>query len=162
MGGCCLFPLLHKPFCCRKKEKKRRKTSNCYRKKKTVCAVELRLYNTRSTLLFCRYVNALRTLPDPLGCLHLKRSRRGGAVLFIQHHLIDSVVGRRLGRLGVFQLVFVHRVSRIVVGALRQFFFPHTFLTETSTTLSPLHPCLTIYDTSTFLAKPRCATFQKL
>ena len=34
----------------------------------------------------------------------MKRSRRG-AVLFIQPHLIDSVVGSRLGRLGVFQLV---------------------------------------------------------
>ena len=38
--------------------------------KKTGCAVELHpieiIYNAPSTLLFCRYVNALRTLPDPL------------------------------------------------------------------------------------------------
>ena len=72
--------------------------------KKTGCDVELHpveiIYNTPSILLFCRYANALRTLPDPLGRQHLKRSRRG-AVLFVQHHLLDSVVGRRLGRLGV-------------------------------------------------------------
>ena len=65
-----------------------------------------------SILLFCRYANALRTLTDPLGRQHLKRSRRG-AVLFIQHHLLDSVVGRRLGRLGVFQLVVVHRLPTL-------------------------------------------------
>ena len=90
--------------------------------KKTACAVELHpvevTYNTPSTLLFCRYDNALRTLPDPLGRLHLKCSRR----VFIQHHLIDSVVGRSLGRFGVFQLVVVHRVPRsvVVVGAVRK------------------------------------------
>ena len=70
------------------------------------------IYSTSSILLFCRYVNALRTLPDPLGRQHLKRSRRG-AVLSVQHHLLDSVVGRRLGRLGVFQLVFVHRLPTL-------------------------------------------------
>ena len=70
------------------------------------------IYNTPSILLFCRYANALRTLPDPLGRQHLKRSRRG-AVLFVQHHPLDSVVGRWLGRLGVFQLVFVHRVPTL-------------------------------------------------
>ena len=67
------------------------------------------IYNTPSILLFCRYANALRTLPDPLGRQHLKRSRRG-AVLFVQHHLLDSVVGRRLG---VVQLVFVHRLPTL-------------------------------------------------
>ena len=84
--------------------------------KKTGCDVELHpveiIYNTPSILLFCRYANALRKLPDPLGRQHLKRSRRG-AVLFVQHHLLDSVVGRRLGRLGVFQLVFVHRLPTL-------------------------------------------------
>ena len=70
------------------------------------------IYSTSSILLFCRYVNALRTLPDPLGRQHLKRSRRG-AVLFIQHHLLESIVGRRLGRLGVFQLVVVHRLPTL-------------------------------------------------
>ena len=84
--------------------------------KKTGCDVELHpveiIYNTPSILLFCRYANALRKLPYPLGRQHLKRSRRG-AVLFVQHHLLDSVVGRRLGRLGVFQLVFVHRVPTL-------------------------------------------------
>ena len=48
--------------------------------KKTGCDVELHpeiIYNTPSILLFCRYANALRTLPDPLGRQHLKRSRRG-------------------------------------------------------------------------------------
>ena len=84
--------------------------------KKTGCDVELHpveiIYNTPSILLFCRYANALRTLTDPLGRQHLKRSRRG-AVLFIQHHLLDSVVGRRLGRLGVFQLVVVHRLPTL-------------------------------------------------
>ena len=84
--------------------------------KKTGCDVELHpveiIYSTSSILLFCRYVNALRTLPDPLGRQHLKRSRRG-AVLSVQHHLLDSVVGRRLGRLGVFQLVFVHRLPTL-------------------------------------------------
>ena len=67
------------------------------------------IYNTPSILLFCRYANALRTLPDPLGRQQLKRSRRG-AVLFVQHHLLDSVVGRRLG---VVQLVFVHRLPTL-------------------------------------------------
>ena len=84
--------------------------------KKTGCDVELHpveiIYNKPSILLFCRYVNALRTLPDPLGLQHLKRSRRG-AVLFVQHHLLDSVVGRPLGRLGVVQLVFVHRLPTL-------------------------------------------------
>ena len=84
--------------------------------KKTGCDVELHpveiIYNTPSILLFCRYANALRTLPDPLGRQHLKRSRRG-AVLFVQHHLLDSVVGSRLGRLGVFQIVFVHRLPTL-------------------------------------------------
>ena len=84
--------------------------------KKTGCDVELHpveiIYSTSSILLFCRYVNALRTLPDPLGRQHLKRSRRG-AVLSVQHHLLDSVVGRRLSRLGVFQLVFVHRLPTL-------------------------------------------------
>ena len=70
------------------------------------------IYNTPSILLFCRYANALRTLPDPLGRQHLKRSRRG-AVLFVQHHPLESVVGRRLGRLGVVQLVFVHRLPTL-------------------------------------------------
>ena len=92
-----------------------KKTSNCYRKKNG-CDVELHpveiIYNTPSILLFCRYANALRKLPDQLGRQHLKRSRRG-AVLFVQHHLLDSVVGRRLGRLGVFQLVFVHRLPTL-------------------------------------------------
>ena len=92
--------------------------------KKTGCDVELHpveiIYNTPSILLFCRYANALRKLPDPLGRQHLKRSRRG-AVLFIQHHLLDSVVVRRLGRLGVFQLVVVHRLHIVVVvGAVRK------------------------------------------
>ena len=90
--------------------------------KKTACAVELHpvevTYNTPSTLLFCRYDNALRTLPDPLGRLHLKCSRRG-AVLFVQHHLIDSVVGRSLGRLGVFQLV-LSTGSHAVSSSLEQ------------------------------------------
>ena len=84
--------------------------------KKTGCDVELHpveiIYNKPSILLFCRYANALRTLPDPLGRQHLKRSRRG-AVLFVQHHLLDSVVGRPLGRLGVVQLVFVHRLPTL-------------------------------------------------
>ena len=84
--------------------------------KKTGCDVELHpveiIYNTPSILLFCRYANALRTLPDPLGRQHLKRSRRG-AVLFVQHHPLESVVGRRLGRLGVVQLVFVHRLPTL-------------------------------------------------
>ena len=84
--------------------------------KKTGCDVELHpveiIYNKPSFLLFCRYANALRTLPDPLGLQHLKRSRRG-AVLFVQHHLLDSVVGRPLGRLGVVQLVFVHRLPTL-------------------------------------------------
>ena len=84
--------------------------------KKTGCDVELHpveiIYNKPSILLFCRYANALRTLPDPLGLQHLKRSRRG-AVLFVQHHLLDSVVGRPLGRLGVVQLVFVHRLPTL-------------------------------------------------
>ena len=84
--------------------------------KKTGCDVELHpveiIYNTPTILLFCRYANALRTLPDPLGRQHLKRSRRG-AVLFVQHHLLDSVVGRRLGRLGVVQLVFAHRLPTL-------------------------------------------------
>ena len=84
--------------------------------KKTGCGVELHpveiIYNTPSILLFCRYANALRTLPDPLARQHLKRSRRG-AVLFVQHHLLDSVVGRPLGRLGVVQLVFAHRLPTL-------------------------------------------------
>ena len=46
----------------------------------------------------------LKVLPPPRG---------GGAVLFVQHHLLDSVVGSRLGRLGVFQLVFVHRTPTL-------------------------------------------------
>ena len=84
--------------------------------KKTGCEVELHpveiIYNTPSILLFCRYANAIRTLPDPLGRQHLKRSRRG-AVLFVQHHLLDSAVGRPVGRLGVAQLVFVHRLPTL-------------------------------------------------
>ena len=41
------------------------------------------------TLLFCRYA---KTLPEPLGRLHLKRSRMGAFILrplFVQHHLLD-------------------------------------------------------------------------
>ena len=97
-------------------KKKKKKKQVIAIGKKTGCDVELHpveiIYSTSSILLFCRYVNALRTLPDPLGRQHLKRSRRG-AVLSVQHHLLDSVVGRRLGRLGVFQLVFVHRLPTL-------------------------------------------------
>ena len=97
-------------------KKKKKKKQVIAIGKKTGCDVELHpveiIYSTPSILLFCRYANALRTLPDPLGRQHLKRSRRG-AVLFVQHHLLDSVVGRRLGRLGVFQLVFVHRLPTL-------------------------------------------------
>ena len=59
--------------------------------KKTGCAVELHpveiIYNPPSILLFCRYANALRTLPDPLGRLHLKRSRRGPQ---IKQHIANT------------------------------------------------------------------------
>ena len=101
---------------CVQKKKKKKKKQVIAIGKKTGCDVELHpveiIYNTPSILLFCRYANALRTLPDPLGRQHLKRSRRG-AVLFVQHHLLDSVVGRPLGRLGVVQLVFVHRLPTL-------------------------------------------------
>ena len=104
--------------------------------KKTGCDVELHpveiIYNTPSILLFCRYANALRTLPDPLGRLHLKRSRRG-AVLFVQHHLLDSVVGRRLGRLGVFQLVFVHRLPTLSLEQCGR----NTECTDYNTSITP-------------------------
>ena len=35
------------------------------------------IYNTPSILLFCRYANALRTLPDPLGRQHLNVQEGG-------------------------------------------------------------------------------------
>ena len=109
--------------------------------KKTGCDVELHpveiIYNTPSILLFCRYANALRKLPDPLGRQHLKRSRRG-AVLFVQHHLLDSVVGRRLGRLGVFQLVFVHRLPTLS-SSLEQC-GRNTECTDYNTSITPSAP----------------------
>ena len=72
------------------------KTSNCYRKKNGVCCgyggthtPEHRPVEIIYTLLFCRYA---KTLPQPLGRLHLKRSRTGAVILrplFVQHHLLD-------------------------------------------------------------------------
>ena len=73
-----------------------KKTSNCYRKKNGVCCgyggthtPEHRPVEIIYTLLFCRYA---KTLPQPLGRLHLKRSRTGAVILrplFVQHHLLD-------------------------------------------------------------------------
>ena len=79
------------------------------------------IYNTPSILLFCRYSNALRTLPDPLGRQHLKRSRRG-AVLFFQHHLLDSVVGRPARQARRVPARFCPQAPHIVVvvGAVRK------------------------------------------
>ena len=59
----------------------KKKTSNCYQKKNGVCcgyggthATEHRPVEIIYTLLFCRYA---KTLPQPLGRLHLTRSRTG-------------------------------------------------------------------------------------
>ena len=141
----------------KKRNKTKKQTRNCNRKllrihltfwikkkqviaigKKTGCDVELHpveiIYNTPSILLFCRYANALRTLPDPLGHQHLKRSRKG-AVLFVQHHLLDSVVGRPLGRFGVVQLVFVH--SLLTLSSSLEQCGRNTECTDYNTSITP-------------------------
>ena len=78
------------------KKNNKKETSNCYRKKNGVCCgyggthtPEHHPVEIIYTLLFCRYA---KTLPQPLGRLHLKRSRTGAVILrplFVQHHLLD-------------------------------------------------------------------------